>query len=151
VNPTTDDAILYAEDDPDDRLLAQMAHRDSGVSNPLIFVRDGEEALEYLRAAGRHSERAAMPRPGMVLLDLNMPGTGGHETLRLIRADPVVRRIPVVILTTSAAADDIASSYDAGANSYIVKPRSFASLVQLFERAVEYWFRISSLPQEVRP
>jgi two-component system response regulator len=142
--------VLYAEDDPDDRLLAEMAYRDSGAVNPIAFVADGEEALDYLRGTGRHADRSGMPRPGIVLLDLNMPGMDGRETLRIIREDPALRRIPVVILTTSAAQEDIAGSYDAGANSYIVKPSAFASLVQLFQRLFGYWFEICSLPMEAR-
>jgi two-component system response regulator len=139
-------AILYAEDDPDDRLLAEVAHRESGVTNPLVFVADGDEAIEYLRHSGRHTDR---PLPGIVLLDLNMPGRGGRETLEVIRADPLLRRIPVAILTTSTAEVDIASSYDAGASSYIVKPTVFANLVQLFDRLCGYWFETASIAKEV--
>jgi CheY-like chemotaxis protein len=142
--------VLYAEDDPDDRLLAEMAYRECGAVNPIAFVADGEEALDYLRGTGRHADRADAPPPGIVLLDLNMPGMDGRETLRIIRADPALRRIPVVILTTSAAREDITASYDAGATSYIVKPSAFSSLVQLFERLFAYWFEICSLPQEAR-
>jgi CheY-like chemotaxis protein len=144
-------SVLYAEDDPDDRLLAEMAHRDGGAVNPLVFVGDGEEALEYLRHTGRYSDRAGLPQPGIILLDLNMPGIDGRETLQTIRADPLLRRIPVVILTTSAAEVDIALSYEAGANSYIVKPSAFASLVHVFERLCSYWFEIGSLAREVKP
>lgn len=140
--------ILYAEDDPDDRLLAEMAHRDSGAANPLVFVGDGKEALEYLRQTGRHADRAGSLRPGIVLLDLNMPGIDGRETLRIIRADPLLRRIPVVILTTSAADDDVATSYDAGANAYIVKPSAFASLVHIFDCLSRFWFEVSSIARE---
>jgi two-component system, response regulator len=141
--------ILYAEDDPDDRLLAEMAHRDSGALNPLFFVNDGREALEYLRRSGRYAGPEGALRPGVVILDLNMPGLGGRETLRVIRADPALRRIPVVILTTSAAQADIAASYDSGANSYIVKPTAFSSLVRVFERLCGYWFDIGSFANEV--
>jgi CheY-like chemotaxis protein len=144
-------SVLYAEDDPDDRLLAEMAHRESGAPNPLVFVADGEEALEYLRRTGRYTHRVGSPQPGIVLLDLNMPGIDGRGTLRLIRADPALRRIPVVILTTSGAEVDIAASYDAGANTYIVKPRGFTSLVQLFERVCGYWFEIGSIAREAPP
>jgi CheY-like chemotaxis protein len=143
-------AVLCAEDDPDDRLLAEMAHRESGAVNPLVFVADGEEALEYLRRTDRHVDRADTRQPGIILLDLNMPGIDGRETLRTIRADPALRRIPVVILTTSSAQEDIAASYDAGANSYIVKPSAFSSLVQLFDRLCGYWFEIGSLADEGR-
>jgi two-component system response regulator len=141
-------AILCVEDDPDDRLLAEMAYRDSGVVNLLEFVSDGEEALEYLRRVGRHANRAGNDQPGIILLDLNMPGTDGRETLVVVKADPALRRIPVVILTTSSAERDIATSYDQGANSYIVKPTAFAGLVYLFQRLCDYWFEIGSLPQE---
>jgi len=138
-------SVLYAEDDPDDRLLAQLAHRESGVVNPLAFVADGEEALEYLRQSGRHVDRMGATQPGIVVLDLNMPGIGGLETLRIIKADLALRRIPVVILTTSAARGDIAQSYDAGASSYMVKPSQFGSLVRLFDCLCTYWFEVSSL------
>lgn len=140
--------ILCVEDDPDDRLLAEMAHRDSGVVNPLEFVSDGDEALEYLRRVGRYAARVGKDQPGIILLDLNMPGTDGRETLVILKADPALRRIPVVILTTSSAPRDIAASYDKGANSYIVKPTAFAGLVRLFERLCDYWFEIGSLPPE---
>lgn len=143
--------ILYAEDDPDDRLLAEMAHRESGAVNTLVFVGDGEEAVEYLRQTGRHADRAGSAKPGIVLLDLNMPGIDGRETLRIIRADPVFHRIPVVILTTSTAQDDIASSYDAGANSYIVKPRGYGGLVHLFDRLCGYWFEVNALALDTAP
>jgi CheY-like chemotaxis protein len=149
INPAAP-VVLYAEDDPDDRLLAQMAYRESGAANPLVLVADGEEALEYLRRVGRHAERSDSTQPGIVLLDLNMPGIDGRETLRIIRNDPALRRIPVVILTTSAAEVDIAASYDAGANTYIVKPIAFSSLVHLFDRLCDYWFGIGSIAQEIR-
>ncbi|MEA2518064.1 MAG: hypothetical protein QOF49_144 [Chloroflexota bacterium] len=140
-------AILYAEDDPDDRLLAELAHRESHVPNPLVLVGDGEEALECLRGTGRHADRTR-PRPGIVLLDLNMPGLDGRETLRIIRADPAIRRTPVVILTTSTAEEDIAASYDDGANAYIVKSPAFHGLVQIFTTVVTFWFTVSSLAKE---
>jgi CheY-like chemotaxis protein len=141
-------AVLYAEDDPDDRLLAEIAHRESGVPNPLIFVADGEEALHYLRRSGQYAGRPDAIQPGVVLLDLNMPGIGGRETLNLIKADRVLRRTPVVILTTSSAQVDIVASYDAGANSYIVKPSAFGSLVKLFEGLSAYWFELNWLARE---
>ena len=148
MSPPTALAVLYAEDDADDRLLSEMAHRESGALYPLVFVGDGEEALEYLRRSGRHVDRADEAQPGIILFDLNMPGIGGLETVRLIKADPVLRRIPVIILTTSAAEIDIARSYDAGVNSYIVKPSGFGSLVQLFECLCAYWFDVSSIARK---
>ena len=144
-------AILYAEDDPDDRLLAEMAHRDSGVANPLVFVGDGGEALEYLRCTGRHADRAGSPQPGIVLLDLNMPGMGGLETLRTMKTDSLLRRIPVLMLTTSASAEDVAACYDAGANSYSRKPTASAGFAAFFELLCRYWFGTVSLGIEVNP
>lgn len=144
-------AFLYAEDDPDDRLLAEMAHRESGVRNPLVFVADGQEALDWLRRESRHTDRNDLPRPGIVLLDLNMPGIDGRETIRLIRADERIRRIPAVILTTSAAEADIRASYEAGANAYIVKPIAFGDLVRIFSSLATFWFDISSLARETSP
>lgn len=141
-------AILYADDDPDDRLLAEVAHAESGTNHPLIFVHDGGEALEYLRRTGRYASRPMEPMTGLVLLDLNMPGTGGLAALGMIRADPAIGLMPVVIMTTSSARVDIFASYAAGANSYIVKPSSFPSLVQVFECLSHYWFRLSSLALE---
>ena len=136
--------FLYAEDDPDDQLLAEMAHRESGARVPLVFVGDGEEVLEYLRRTGRHSERADQSDSSIVLLDLNMPGIDGRETLRIMRADQDLRRIPVVILTTSAAEQDIGAIYEAGANGYIVKPSDFAGLVRIFHSLSTFWFDVSS-------
>ena len=141
-------AVLYAEDDPDDRLLAEIAHRESGVVNPLVFVADGEEALDYLRRSGPHADRTDALATGIVLLDLNMPGIGGRETLDLIKADRALRRIPVVILTTSSAQVDIAAAYDAGANSYIVKPSAFGGLVRLFDGLSAYWFDLNALARD---
>ncbi len=141
--------VLYAEDDPDDQLLATMAYRDSGATGPLVFVRDGSEALEYLRRTGRHAGRDSTARPAIVLLDLNMPTMGGLETLEIMRADPKLSRVPVVILTTSGAVEDIDRCYEAGANSYVVKPSAFASLVRIFDRINGFWFQVSSLPREV--
>jgi CheY-like chemotaxis protein len=151
MNRPTTETILYAEDDPDDRLLAEMAHRDSGVVNPLVFVGDGEEALEYLRCTGRHADRAGGSQPGIVLLDLNMPGMGGLKILRTMKTDSLLRRIPVLILTTSASAKDIAACYDAGANSYTIKPATSAGFVAFFELLCRYWFGTVSLELEVGP
>ena len=143
-------SILCVDDDRDDRLLAEMAHRQSGVANPLAFANSGPEALEYLRRAGSHVQRAAQPRPSIILLDLNMPGMDGLETLGLIRADAQLRAIPVIFLTTSRSAHDIRRCYEAGANSYVVKPASFSSLVQFFSRLCEFWFGVTALPDEAR-
>ena len=150
MNGPTTPTILYAEDDGDDRLLAEMAHRDSGVVNPLVFVGDGAEALEYLRCEGRYVDRAGDAQPAIVLLDLNMPGIGGLGTLRAMKADPLLRRIPVLMLTTSTSATDIAACYDAGANSYVIKPTASAHFAAFFDILCRYWFGISSLGLEAK-
>jgi CheY-like chemotaxis protein len=141
--------LLYAEDDPDDRLLAKMAYRESGAPGQLVFVGDGEEALEFLRGTGRHAGRLDQTEPSVVILDLNMPGIDGREALRMIRADPQLRHIPVVILTTSAADGDIGASSRAGADGYIVKPRDFAGLVHIFTTLAMYSSKFISHAKDV--
>lgn len=143
--------VLYAEDDPDDQLLASMAHRVSGAPGPLVIVGDGAEAIDYLRGTGRQVDRAAAAHPALLLLDLNMPTMGGLETLAIIRADPRLRRLPVVMLTTSGAVEDIDRCFDAGANAYVVKPSAYARLVEVFNQIHAFWFQASSLPREVPP
>ena len=138
--------ILLAEDDPDDRLLLQDALLEGRLVNDLRCVEDGEDLLDYLYHRGRYADRDASPRPGLILLDLNMPRKDGREALREIKGDPGLRQIPVVVLTTSKAEEDIFRSYDLGANSFITKPVTFASLVNLMRSLEEYWLDIVELP-----
>jgi CheY-like chemotaxis protein len=138
--------ILMAEDDADDRLLVKEALEESRVLNELRFVEDGEELLEYLRREGRYAGEGRAPRPGLVLLDLNMPRKDGREALREIKADPDLRRIPVVVMTTSKAEEDIFRSYDSGASSYITKPVTFDRLVDLMKTMGQYWIEFVELP-----
>jgi CheY-like chemotaxis protein len=138
--------ILMAEDDADDRLLVKEALEESRVLNELRFVGDGEELLEYLRREGRYAGEGQAPRPGLVLLDLNMPRKDGREALREIKADPELRRIPVVVMTTSKAEEDIFRSYDSGASSYITKPVTFDRLVDLMKTMGQYWIEFVELP-----
>ena len=138
--------ILLAEDDADDRLLVKEALAEGRVLNELRSVGDGEELLDYLRRRGRYANPAASPRPGLVLLDLNMPRKDGREALREIKADPDLRRIPVVVMTTSKAEEDIFRSYDLGANSYISKPVTFERLVELMKVMGRYWIEFVELP-----
>ena len=138
--------ILMADDDPDDRLLAAEALRESRVGNDLRFVEDGEQLLDYLRRRGRWADPAQSPRPGLVLLDLNMPRKDGREALAEIKADPELRRIPVVVLTTSRAQADVLRSYDLGANSFITKPVTFQGLVDAMRVLGRYWIEIVELP-----
>jgi CheY-like chemotaxis protein len=138
--------ILMADDDPDDRLLAADALRESRVPGDLRFVDDGEQLLDYLRRRGRWADPAQSPRPGLVLLDLNMPRMDGREALAEIKGDPALRRIPVVILTTSQSESDVLRSYDLGANSFITKPATFSGLVEAMRALGRYWTETVELP-----
>jgi CheY-like chemotaxis protein len=147
--PGTPITILRADDDPDDRLMCTEALVESRLANELHTVADGEELLEYLRRSGRYapgSTRYPAPRPGLILLDLNMPRKDGREALAEIKADPSLRSIPVVVLTTSKAEEDVYRSYDLGVNSFITKPVTFAALVDVMTALGRYWFEIVELP-----
>ncbi len=146
-NPIT---ILMADDDADDRQLTKDALEDSRLANDLRFVENGEELLEYLRHEGRFSDEETSPRPGLILLDLNMPRKDGRTALKEIKADPELRQIPVTVLTTSKADEDVFRSYDLGVNSYIVKPVTFAALVDILQTLEKYWFEIVELPPNMR-
>jgi CheY-like chemotaxis protein len=135
-----------ADDDVDDRLLAKDALTECRLANDLHFVENGEELLDYLRHRGKFAKLADSPHPGLILLDLNMPKKDGREALKEIKADPELRKIPVVVLTTSKADTDIGSIYELGANSFISKPVSFDSLVEVMKILGRYWFEIVELP-----
>jgi CheY-like chemotaxis protein len=138
--------VLMAEDDSDDRLLVKDAMAECGWDGDLRFVEDGEELLDYLRHCGKYGPPATAPRPGLVLLDLNMPRKDGREALREMKADADLRRIPVVVLTTSKAGTDIGRMYDMGANSFIAKPVQFEALVNVMRVLGQYWFNTVELP-----
>jgi CheY-like chemotaxis protein len=140
--------ILMAEDDPDDQMLLQKALEASHFLNEMHFVRDGEELLDYLYHRGLYSEPAKAPRPGLILLDLNLPKLDGRQVLANIKADANLRRIPVVVLTASQQQLDIHRSYELGASSYLTKPMQFESLVELMQTLRAYWFDIVELPPE---
>src|SRR5213080_2064932 len=140
--------ILLADDDEEDRMLTSDALVESRVVNDLRFVEDGEELLDYLRQRGRYADPASAPSPGLILLDLNMPRKDGREALREIKADPHLRRIPVIVLTTSKAEEDIFRTYDLGANSFITKPVSFEGLVSVMRDIGRYWIEIVELPPD---
>jgi CheY-like chemotaxis protein len=139
--------ILMADDDLDDRELARDALAESRVLNDLHAVNDGAELLEYVRHEGRYTAENA-PRPDLILLDLNMPKVDGREALAALKKDPKLRSIPVVILTTSRAEEDIVRSYDLGANSFISKPVTFAGLVEVMRELGRYWVVIVELPEQ---
>ena len=129
-------------------MLAEDALKESRLVNDIRFVEDGEELLEYLQQRGRFADHESAPRPGLILLDLNMPRKDGREALAEIKADHDLRRIPVVVLTTSQAETDIYRSYDLGVNSFIVKPVSFDSLVDVMQVLGRYWFEIVEIAGE---
>lgn len=140
--------ILLADDDEDDRMLARDALAESRLANDLYMVSDGEELMDYLLRRGGYAEPAESPRPGLILLDLNMPKMDGREALKEIKSHPNLRQIPVVVLTTSQAEEDIYRTYDLGANSFITKPVMFASLVKVMKDLGNYWFEIVELPEK---
>jgi CheY-like chemotaxis protein len=141
--------IVVADDDEEDRTLTRMALSRSRLTNDLYFCHDGVDLLDYLHRAGRWSDPGAAPRPGVILLDLNMPRMDGREALAQIKADPQLRTIPTVVLTSSKAEKDIAASYDLGVNSFITKPVTFTALVEVLEVWSQYWFQIVELPTPV--
>jgi CheY-like chemotaxis protein len=138
--------ILVAEDDEDDRLLMQDALEENRLANDLHFVEDGVELLDYLNRRGEYTDPQSSPRPSLILLDLNMPRKDGREALKEIKADPDLRKIPIVVLTTSKAEEDILRTYDLGVSSFIAKPVVFDSMVQIMKMLGTYWFEIVELP-----
>jgi CheY-like chemotaxis protein len=138
--------ILVADDDPDDRQMTKEAFQESLVLNDLRFVEDGEELLDYLKQRGKYAGQGAAPLPSLILLDLNMPRKDGREALKEIKADPKLRAIRVVIMTTSKAEEDVVRSYDLSAASYITKPVTFERLVDVVRTLGKYWLEIVELP-----
>ena len=138
--------ILMADDDPDDRLLVKDALAECDPAQQIQFAENGEDLLNYLEHRDRHQDASAAPRPGLILLDLNMPLKDGREALRDIKSHPHLRRIPVVIFTTSNADTDIRQTYDLGANSFVTKPTRFASLVEVMRSLCGYWSGVVTLP-----
>ncbi len=142
--------ILMADDDPDDCLLVSKAFKAGRLRNDLRFVNDGEDLMDYLYRRGRYDDPDQAPRPGLILLDLNMPRKDGREALKEIKEDPSLREIPVVVLTTSKNEEDVLKSYNLGANSYITKPVTFDGLVEVVKSLGKYWFEIVELPLDAR-
>jgi CheY-like chemotaxis protein len=138
--------LLLADDDPDDRLLIKEALEESRLVADLRSVEDGEELMDYLHRRGRYAEPNDSPHPDLILLDLKMPRKSGHQALEEIKASPELRCIPIVVLTTSKAEEDIARAYASGANSFIVKPTSFRTLIEVMTTLRGYWFELITLP-----
>ncbi|WP_018479232.1 response regulator [Pontibacter roseus] len=139
--------ILIADDDAEDRMLIKEALDESRLSNAVQFVENGEELMDYLHNRGRFTEKEKFPTPGLILLDLNMPKKDGREALKEIKADDHLRVLPVVVLTTSKAEEDILRTYDLGVSSFISKPVTFSSLVDVMKTLSKYWFEIVELPK----
>jgi two-component system response regulator len=138
--------ILLADDDPDDRQLTKEAFEENHLANDLRFVEDGQELLDYLHQRGKYSAPGAAPTPGLILLDLNMPRKDGREALQEIKADPRLRNIRVIVMTTSKAEEDVVRSYDLSVASYITKPVTFERLVDVVKTLGKYWLEIVELP-----
>lgn len=140
--------ILLAEDDPEDGYLIGEALYESRIASNVMIVEDGEELLDYLLRRGKYTDPETSPRPGLILLDLNMPRKDGREALVEIKQHPHLRRIPVVVLTTSQAEEDIFRTYDIGISGYITKPSSFTALREAMKAVGNYWLQVVSIPTE---
>jgi CheY-like chemotaxis protein len=138
--------ILMADDDLEDQMLVRDAWAESRLNNDLRFVNDGEQLMDYLFRRGAYAKPADSPRPGIILLDLNMPKKDGREALEEIKQDPDLRQIPVVVLTSSKAEEDIVCSYDLGVGGFITKPVTFEGLVEAIKALGRYWIEIVELP-----
>ena len=147
-------SILIVEDNDDDYFATMRAFGKANFANPVRRCTNGDQALDYLLRRGEFAAPGTASRPGIVLLDLNLPGTDGREVLRAIKGDPDLRKIPVIVLTTSHSEPDIEACYAAGANSYVQKPVNFERFVQAISRLSDYWINVSILPgssREARP
>jgi CheY-like chemotaxis protein len=138
--------IVIAEDDEEDRMLTREAMIESRVKNTVHFVEDGEYLMDYLHNKGDYSDKSKFPAPGLILLDLNMPRKDGREALKEIKSNEHLKRIPVVILTTSKAEEDIIRTYDLGVNSFITKPVTFEGMINVMKTLGTYWLDIVELP-----
>ncbi|MBC8070481.1 MAG: response regulator [Deltaproteobacteria bacterium] len=141
--------ILLIEDDRDDETLVRRALSGCRVPNDVVVARDGAEALDYLFALGDWKHRDVEQQPMLVLLDISLPKIGGFEVLRQIRADPLTRLLPVVVLTSSRQQSDVLSGYDAGANGYVVKPVDFGKFVEATQELGNYWVQLNEAPPAV--
>lgn len=139
--------ILIVEDSAEDFETMLRAFRKLGGTERLLRCESGDEALDYLRRRGRYADKTTSPRPGVVLLDLNLPGTDGRDVLRDVKADPELKQIPVIVLTTSADERDIAECYRLGANSYVQKPLKVDEFGRSMQRLRDYWFDLALLPE----
>ena len=137
---------LLAEDDDNDVYFLQRAFEQALIPHPLRRVADGEEAIDYLRGEGKYADRDAFPLPTMLMLDLKMPRRNGFEVIEWVRSQPRLRRLPIIVLSSSRAEPDIARAYDLGANTYLVKPVKFDHLVELVSSINSYWYKLAEHP-----
>ncbi len=142
--------VLIVEDSEDDFIATARAFNKVGLLNPIRRCSNGDQALDYLYQRGEFSAAGAAPRPGIILLDLNLPGTDGREVLRAIKTDPRLQQIPVIVLSTSNAEQDVADCYKAGANSYVQKPVNLTWLTEVMTRIKEYWLEVSIMPGDLQ-
>jgi CheY-like chemotaxis protein len=147
VPETLSQPILLVEDSPEDFETTERAFRRSGLKNPIYRCADGDEALDYLHRRGQYADPQKSPRPGVILLDLNLPGTDGREVLSDVKNDPGLKQIPVIVLTTSKDERDVEVCYLCGANSYIQKPVDLDGFMKAIERLNDYWFEVVILPK----
>lgn len=141
--------ILLVEDSVEDFEATLRALRRARLANPIHRCADGDEALDYLHQRGKYADRTTSPKPGVILLDLNLPGTDGREVLAEAKSSPELKSIPIIILTTSSDERDVQRCYDAGANSYIKKPVDFDGFLAAIRRLTDYWFELVVLPREM--
>ena len=139
--------ILLVEDDPNDALLLERAFRKAGLLYPLSIVRDGDQAVDFLQGTGKYKDRVRYPLPRLMLLDLKLPRRSGHEVLKWVRSRPGLKRLPVIVLTSSSEPRDIVAAYDEGTNSYLVKPSNAELLAQMVSQLEKYWLTLNEGPE----
>ena len=142
--------ILIVEDSDDDYMATVRAFKKANLLNPVQRCTNGDQAMDYLLQRWEFSDPGKAPRPNIILLDLNLPGTDGRDVLRTIKANPGLQKIPVIVLTTSNAEQDIEQCYEAGANSYVAKPVDLVGFIQSIARLTDYWFNVSLLTKHIK-
>lgn len=142
--------IVVADDDEDDRLMTREAFEELKILNELYFVKDGVELLDFLYRRNQYADPESSPRPGIILLDLNMPRMDGREALKIIKQDEHLRSIPITIFTTSKAEEDIIRSYNLGVNCFITKPVTYSGLVDVVKQLNSFWFELVELPRQLK-
>jgi CheY-like chemotaxis protein len=141
--------VLLVEDNPRDVRLTQRAFVRTGLPHDLRVVRDGDEALAYLRREGAYKEPGTAPRPDVILLDLNLPRMSGHDVIQCLKQDARFKHLPVIVLTTSGRPDDVRLAYEAGANAYLLKPVEFARFTEIMTQLGKFWLETVELPPEI--